>query len=220
MRARARNRTPSEYPQISDHLRDLAEKTLHFDPAIHLLIGPQGVRVLRRLDRGEAVRSVELILLSRALSSAGVRGTRMHELFTKAQQKQISDLTHFSTMIEGYLTLLGFMSPEQADMLLRKYSRERNPVATAQILLQPQNEDHAILAERVVGLYAPVFQWEPRVQTQRQNTDLVVTVQGDQADVTELVEVIRTTLGANRYRGTFDAQLEARVPNRKSRLLR
>ncbi len=212
---RGRNQ-PNDYVVIAPALRDIGIEILAFEPALHLLIGPQGIGVLRKMQRHQAIRAAELVLLAQSLDSAAERGKKLRRKLSKSQREQLDKAAKYSGLVKSYSVLLE-LSPEDAIRVIETL-RKKNPVAEATIELEPTNENAMVLAERVVGLYEPVFQWEPSLEVQKdvmlggRIRPMLVVLKGDAEDVANLVETIRLTLGANNYRGTFDADVR-RVAN-------
>lgn len=213
---RARNGAPEDIAPVVPELRKVAGAVLAFDPAMHLLLGPHAVRTLKKVERAEPVTIAELVVLGEAIDSASKRGIRMLERLSEKQIEQLMELAEISGLLGAYIILVR-LPPEEAARVVERFRRE-NPVAEATITLEPTDENAIVLAERVVGLYEPVFRWEPQIKVIKDVTlkgklhPMIVTLSGDEGDVIQLVETLRLTLGANAYRGTFDADVRTAAP--------
>lgn len=217
---RARNEA-NQFAEIAPAVRDIAADTLASEPTVLLLLGPQAVQILRKIDRHQPVLEVELLALREAMSLAAQRGAKMKDRLTDSQRDQILELVENGDLLGTFIVLT--LPPAKIAAFFEK--RQRNPQARATVLLDPADEDAKILIHRVSALYEPVFRWEPSIKAVDQNNKVRLTVTGDPELVQPLLETVFATLSANDYRGTWATEApaggDARAPNvLRRRLLR
>lgn len=219
---RARN-PANDFVPVPASIIELAGELLAMEPTVLLMIGPQGVSILKKLRAHQPVRVVELVALHNAILAAGRRASKMRGKLSKAQRDQIAHAIRETETLEGLIILVS-LPPEELERLLRERGRIENPTRT--IVLEPLDQKSLVLAERVVGIYDPVFAWEPKAVARREDGTLRIEVTGTTDLADNLVELIFETLGANRYQGIWQDDgrhrviAGARASNRKRALLR
>lgn len=182
----------------------IAADLLELSPTMRLLMGPQAVRILREMQRGHASLG-DAMLLDGNLESAERRGRQLDV------GPEFKDLVKARRRLQVYLEeygIPGFEPPPRA----------ANPRRVRTIELHPTDEDQRTLALRVVGIYQPVFRWEPNIKITSGPERVIVQVSGEEELVDNLVNMIFNTLSANSYRGAWKS--DVRRPNLVSALLR
>lgn len=212
---RARNEA-NQFAEIAPAVRDIAADTLASEPTILLLLGPQAVQILRKIDRHQPVLEVELLALREAMMFAATRGAKMKGRLTESQRDQLLELVENGDLLGTFIVLT--MPPAKITAFFEK--RQRNPQARATVLLEPKDKDAQILIHRVASLYEPVFRWEPSIKAVDQNSNVRLTVTGDPELVQPLLETVFATLSANNYRGTWATEVPASAGDRTPNVLR